>query len=240
MRGNAVVAWATGCGISLAYRAARHDFGAPMSANPQCGKQGGAEPAAGLDSRGRAVVAWGLSRGDSHKEPMHTVRWMPGRSAEPVFDISGPPGSRNIGPAIAFDELGNGVVLWEGDDRDQAGPAYDSDRAIRMALYDSTAPELTDMRIDDRRATPRLRYRVSEPARVTVTVERVVDCGRGRRCYGRVGALHRRAATGPNELTLPARLRRAVSQPGSYRARVIALDRAGNRGRKGVVKFRRK
>jgi hypothetical protein len=235
-RGNAVVAWAGECELAFRYRPAGADFG-PVQEG--CTDSQSAEPAAGIDAAGRAVVAWGDNRGSGARSPMHTIRYTHGVGSEPIFDVSTRAGGRNIGASVAFDALGNGVVVWEGDSGDGARSGYDGNRPLSVAMYDATPPKLAAVDVDDGGGRPRFQYRLSEPAQVSVFVERRVPCKRSRkRCFARVGTLRGRGKAGANRLAVPARVRRAAARRGSYRARLIASDRAGNRGRERSVRFR--
>ena len=139
-------------------------------------------------------------------------------------------GTRNIYPAVAFDGLGNGVVVWEGDDgQSRGGSAYDSERPIKVAAYDSARPQV-------RAVTPAraaFRFRLSEPATVRIAIARRAG---GR--YRQLGLIRRRADRGANVVRLPRRLRRSLARPGRYRAAIGARDSAGRRARVRRVGFR--
>ena len=99
------------------------------------------------------------------------------------------------------------------------------------------------------------RYTLSEPATVTVAIERARPGRRvGRRCakasrqlrsrpvctrYSRLApTLTRTGAAGPNELPLHGRLGTKRLAPGAYRATFVATDAAGNRSPGAQVRFR--
>lgn len=87
------------------------------------------------------------------------------------------------------------------------------------------------------------RFELSEPARVTIRIERKlrgrrvgrscrVKSRRGRRCsvYRRVGVLTRRSRQqGANRVPFSGRLGRKALAAGRYRATLRAFDAAGNR-----------
>lgn len=87
------------------------------------------------------------------------------------------------------------------------------------------------------RARPaRLRYTLSEKARVTVRIQRRLAGGRAR--YRTIGKVSARAATGTNRTRLSARIRRSDARPGRYRAVIVAVDAAGNRSAPKTATFR--
>jgi hypothetical protein len=89
------------------------------------------------------------------------------------------------------------------------------------------------------------RYRLSEDARVTITIARRASGRRvGGRCvkptrrnrarrrctrFVRVGALSQAAQAGGNSRAFSGRFGRRKLAPGRYRATIVAVDRAGNR-----------
>jgi len=100
----------------------------------------------------------------------------------------------------------------------------------------------------------RFRYRLSEPARVTIAIQRAVpgrrrhgscvrpslQLRRAKRCarYRTIGTLTRSAKRGSNSTTFTGRLGRRALRPGSYRAVARATDRAGNRSTPRRASFR--
>jgi hypothetical protein len=104
--------------------------------------------------------------------------------------------------------------------------------------YDGPAPQVayTQVVIDTIAPTlsasvtpaplPRFRLRVSEPARVEWKLQRRT---RGR--WKSAGTFTRRVRRGTSRVPLPARVQRAKVKSGSYRATLVATDRAGNRSR---------
>ena len=135
---------------------------------------------------------------------------------------------------------------------------------------DTLAPSISRLRLNNRRfrvgsgatllAARRVpvgttfRYMLSEPATVTVAIERAVAGGRTRdRCLEPRRRRHRRpactrwvsagrtlartASTGRNSLFFRGRIGRQELRPGAYRARFDATDTAGNRSRGANVRF---
>jgi hypothetical protein len=107
------------------------------------------------------------------------------------------------------------------------------------------------------RKTPvgtRFSWRLSEPALVTIRIERATSGRRkGRACvkptkklrkakkctlWLRAGTLTRQSAAGTTKLTFSGRIGKKALKPGSYRAVVSAVDAAGNTSVKRTVAFR--
>jgi hypothetical protein len=83
----------------------------------------------------------------------------------------------------------------------------------------------------------RLRYILSERARVTVAIRRAVRRG----CHVRlrtVGSLTRDGAQGANTIRFSGRIGRRALRPGRYRAVMRAIDAAGNRSQARTVRLR--
>ena len=95
-------------------------------------------------------------------------------------------------------------------------------------LVDCVAPRLSRLKVVRTRRGRRLRAKLSEPARLRISLARK----RGRR-WAKVRVLKPRARAGPNRLRL-GKLKRA----GRYRLVVGARDAAGNSSRQRVVRFR--
>jgi hypothetical protein len=74
----------------------------------------------------------------------------------------------------------------------------------------------------------RLRYALSEPARVTVAIKGAVKRG-GHIRYRTVGTLKRSGSAGANSIRFTGRIGRRALRPGRYRAVLGATDSAGNR-----------
>jgi hypothetical protein len=96
------------------------------------------------------------------------------------------------------------------------------------AAVDCVAPRLSRLKVVRTRRGRRLRAKLSEPARLRISVARK----RGRR-WAKVRVLKPRARAGTNRLRL-GRLKRV----GRYRLVVSARDAAGNASRQRVVRFR--
>jgi hypothetical protein len=118
--------------------------------------------------------------------------------------------------------------------------------AIRDALAPTLSASLTNRRFRvARRGTPlaarraprgtRFRYRLSEPAKLAIAIEKC----RTRRCtrYRRRGALTRTGQTGANSVRFSGRLGRKALKPGRYRARLRATDAAGNASQRRTLTF---
>jgi hypothetical protein len=101
------------------------------------------------------------------------------------------------------------------------------------------------------RSGTEFRFALSEPARVTVKIERKL---RGRRVRGRCRAkarsgrrctlwksagrsLTRQGLQGPNSIAFSGRLGRKALAAGNYRALITATDAAGNRSRTAKLGF---
>ena len=87
------------------------------------------------------------------------------------------------------------------------------------------------------RGGTRLRYSLSERARVTVAIQRAVKRG-GHVRYRTVGSLRRDSAQGANTIRFSGRIGKRALRPGSYRAVIRATDAAGNRSRPRTVGLR--
>jgi hypothetical protein len=83
----------------------------------------------------------------------------------------------------------------------------------------------------------RLRYTLSEPARVTVALKRAVKRA-GHIRYRSVGSLRRSGARGANAIRFSGRLGRRALRPGLYRAVIRATDAAGNRSAAKSIRLR--
>jgi hypothetical protein len=83
----------------------------------------------------------------------------------------------------------------------------------------------------------RLRYILSERARVTVAIKRAVRRG-GHVRLRTVGSLTRDGAQGANTIGFSGRIGRRALRPGRYRAVIRAIDAAGNRSQARTVRLR--
>lgn len=92
------------------------------------------------------------------------------------------------------------------------------------------------------------RYRVNEAATVRFAIERRIRFGPVRRClartpecmlrFKRIGSRRQAARAGANKLKWNGRLKGRPLRPGSYRATVVATDKAGGRSAPQTVRFR--
>jgi hypothetical protein len=116
-----------------------------------------------------------------------------------------------------------------------AGGAQGGSQQVPPVL-DTQAPLITGFRATPTRRGPRLRYTLSEAAKVTLRVQRPVPGSRTR--YRTIGTLTRNGASGANSTRLSARLRKRVSRPGRYRVKITATDSVGNRSAPRTARFR--
>lgn len=133
------------------------------------------------------------------------------------------------------------------------------------AARDTIAPVLSRLRVSPRRFAvrrpartaarrgARIRWRLSEPARVTFRVDRVrPGFRRGRRCavhpppsghvrrcarFARVGSFARVGQTGTTAVRFNGFIRRRALRPGPYRLTAIARDAVRNRAKAKRVRF---
>jgi hypothetical protein len=94
---------------------------------------------------------------------------------------------------------------------------------------DTVAPVISAFRA---RGT-RVRYTLSEPARVALVIKRAR--GRG---YRTIATLRRGGKAGPNVLRLSKRVARRLVRQGRYRAIITATDTAGNRSAARAIRLR--
>jgi hypothetical protein len=132
------------------------------------------------------------------------------------------------------------------------GPAADTQAPlISGPAADTQAPLISDFRSTRsvfavaRAATPRaaraargtrLRYTLSENARVALKIQRRLAGQRAR--YRTVGTLRRSGLSGSNRIRFTGRIGRRALRPGRYRAVMRATDPAGNRSAPKVAPFR--
>jgi hypothetical protein len=130
------------------------------------------------------------------------------------------------------------------------------------AARDTTAPRLTRLSVSPRRfavrrrtrTAARIRWRLSEPARVTLRVDRArrgfrrggrcvarrPRTGRIRRCtrFARVGSFARTRQAGRATVRFNGFVKGRRLRPGRYRLTAIPRDAAGNRGKAKRATFR--
>ena len=117
---------------------------------------------------------------------------------------------------------------------DTVGPVIRRFSATRTAFAVARASTPVAARA---RGGTRLRYSLSERARVTVAIQRAVKRG-GHVRYRTVGSLRRDSAQGANTIRFSGRIGKRALRPGSYRAVIRATDAAGNRSRPRTVGLR--
>ena len=122
-----------------------------------------------------------------------------------------------------------------------SGPAADT-RAPLVSGFRATPAVFTIARARTPVATrsargTRLRYTLSEPARVTVAVKRAVKRA-GHVRYRSVGSLRRSGARGANAIRFSGRLGKRALRPGLYRAVIRATDAAANRSAAKSIRLR--
>jgi hypothetical protein len=103
-----------------------------------------------------------------------------------------------------------------------------------------TAPRLSRVKVTKhmRRGRGAFSYRLSEKARVTITIQRTLK-GKGRRLhYKRVGALKQSGKKGKNRRRIKGRIGRRRLAPGRYRATFVAKDSSGARSKAVKVIFK--
>ena len=100
---------------------------------------------------------------------------------------------------------------------------------------DGTAPVITKLRLAPRpiRRKSAFRYELSEAAKVKFTIKRKA---RGR--YRSVGEFTQLASAGANERRFRAKIRARRLRPGTFEARLRAVDAAGNRSAPKTIGFR--
>ena len=183
------------------------------------------------------------------------------------------------GKLSAIDQTGASVTYtptpkYKGQDsfNFKANDGHDDSAAAVATL--SVSPDVTRPVISRVRARPRaftaqagaldlakrrkkgtkFSYRVSEPARVSFTIERPTvgrkvgrkcrrrtNANRGKRActlYRRVGSFSQSGATGRNSKKFSGKLRSRALRAGRYRAMLRATDPAGNRSKRKSVRFR--
>ena len=168
-----------------------------------------------------------------------------------VADGDGDGNARRDLGAFELQPAGGGGQPAEPPALDTQAPVISAFRATRSAFALGRASTPIAARVA--RGTS-LRYTLSEPAQVTLTIQRVLAgrrsgsrCVRAtarlrkaRRCarYRTVGRLSRNAVTGPNRLRFSGRLGKRALRPGAYRAVITATDAAGNRSARQTARFR--
>ncbi len=161
-----------------------------------------------------------------------------GSAAFPIASCDGP-----VSTGDSIDTQALGLHTFAVGATDAAGMTGGA--TVQYRVTDQTAPVLRALRIGPsaigttgRRAFATIRFRLSEAARVTVTV-----------ASGRHGGQIRVRASayraGAHIFRLSARIGRRTLKPGAYRLTLVAVDAAGNRstpvtGRFSVIRPRRR
>ena len=229
--GNAVVAWSTweasdggppsGLFITTYHRDAATGWTSRERLNPRpacCGQEAPgnieAMPRVAFDADGDAVLLWTDNPNDA---TLLRAAVRPRGGSFGPFETLAEPDGTIAETALATDANGFALAVWstkEDLDRPDSGV-----NRVRAAFLDPDAPTITAVRA---RAT-RLRYKLTDPARVTARVRR------GKR----VAVLRSKRARRAGALVLPRRL-------GRYRARITATTPDGKTGLARRVAFRKR
>lgn len=203
-RGDGAIAW-TGEPGGLALRPAGGAFG-PLRPVPELRQFDGTPLTAAYDGRDNLVVLWQTQRPGAASNDRSLLRALmiaPGAAAPTFADVSRATGSGRAlvsNHAFATDAHGNGLAVWLERPR------------IMSAVYDAAPPAVTGLRATPRRGL--FRFRLSEPARVALTIMR------GRRIVTRV---ERTLPAGANRIVVD---RRRLRRAGRYEAIVDVADAA--------------
>ena len=250
-QGNAIFAWSNAANVLTTFKPAGKTWGPIESITemPVCCPIPPPDPfpserlrAVEFDAKGNAVI---VLTDDARRLGFKerglqgvgaSIRPRGGRFGKPEGIASQDPG-RGSCCSAALDRLGNGLVSWT-----EAGEGDSPGRVLAM-LYDVAAPRITSL--DPltvavpppalvKPLTRSFRFKLSEPARVKLTLERLKSSG-----WRRVGAVSVLAPKGTGGLSLTKKLRDGVSAHGSYRATLTARDPAGRRAKPRTVRFSR-
>ena len=177
------------------------------------------DPAAaqGLDLDGNPLIADGNGDGVARRDlgafelpPAPAVGGQPGPTPP---GGAGPGGGESAGTAPA----------------DTQAPVIGAFRATPSVFAIARTPRTAGVR-----SGTRFRYTLSEPARVTLRIQR----GRAGRGYRTLAKLTRNAASGTDRVRFTGRLGKRALRPGRYRALLTATDAAGNRSARRTTRFR--
>ena len=104
-----------------------------------------------------------------------------------------------------------------------------------VPVPDGTAPVITRLRLAPRpiRRKSAFRYELSKAAKVKFTIKR-----KARRRYRSVGEFTQFGSAGANERRFRAKIRARWLRPGTFEARLRAVDAAGNRSAPKTIGFR--
>jgi hypothetical protein len=163
------------------------------------------------------------------------------RPDSPLVDAGAPDAAQGIdldGNPLLIDGNGDGsarrdIGAYEAPQPPSAEPPADT-----QPHADTKAPVISGFRAAKTRLRvahgTRLRYTLSENARVTLRFQRIGRRGRP----SAVGTLRRAGTKGLNRIRFSGRIGRRVLRPGRYRIVARAVDAAGNRSAPSVARFR--
>ena len=164
-------------------------------------------------------------------------------AASPLIDTGDPITPQGLdldGSALVADGNGDGVARRDLGAFELAAPTppAPAEAPPTLPAADHEPPLVTGFRAAPalfavRRGT-RFRYTLSEPARVTLTIQRRLAGGRHRL----VGRLRRNATSGRNSTRFTGKIRTRALQLGRYRVLAGATDAAGNRSVRRATRFR--
>jgi hypothetical protein len=198
-RGDAAVTWTNGDAFARS-----HPAGQPWGpTSTTFMRQGGLSPyQLALDARGTGLVLSAACRSEGTEDTIAATVLPRGGSLEPVVSVS--PGVDPVSqPAVATDVLGNGLVVWLRGPRNEQSTVF-------AAGYSATPPDVSGFAA--KRSA--FRFKVSEPARVTITVK-----GGHRRAVQRA-----RVRRGGSTLAFARGVRSLLKHHGRYRATLLARD----------------
>ncbi|HEX6229676.1 MAG TPA: hypothetical protein VFZ41_09490 [Solirubrobacterales bacterium] len=236
-----------------------------------------------MSEGGTALALWVDSSGLPINEMRASLRPPGGVFGEPA-PLPGPPqGADSFGGVAAFDPSGDAAALWIGRDLEGNEP---HDVPLLAALYDAptapaisaTRPSITGLRVQPRRfrvarrrtvrisarAGTKIRFNLSEPATVRLTVQRRLRgvrvrvrgrvrclkptprnrrralrkrrCARFRRALPPI--IRRNRLAGANRIGFSGRVGRRTLRPGGHRVVAVAFNQAGQRSAPRRAGFR--
>ena len=217
-------------------------------------KAGGAPPM-DFSARLRTAAAYGAATalhpgvlGEVKAAPLSGGRYLVlVRSGSELRSRDGSPATAFGAPLVFSGTDGARLLGLAGAPSDVAAAAWvTTGNRVHAAIYgdpdaDTTDPRLTRLSVSPKRFTvrrraTRIRWRLSERARVTLRVNRCVNrqCTRSKR----VGSFTRTRDAGKATLRFHGRLRGKALRAGRYRLAAIPRDMAGNRGGTKRTSFR--
>ena len=148
-------------------------------------------------------------------------------------------------PASDTPGMANGMAIRQSGGPKLTGPLPDASATAGPLAKPGPAAQPDTRRPSVRLGLSRRSFKVSRRSRVrftlrmseSATVEIRIERRRGRKAT-KVGALSTSAARGLNRLAFTGKVGRRTLRRGSYRARAVARDAAGNVGRSKVLTFR--